>query len=275
MTYIIAEIGINHNGSLDLAKELIEKAAEAGADCVKFQKRTLPSCVPKDQRNLSKSTPWGEMTYLEYKRRLEFGPDEYTEIARFARDCHIAWSASVWDIKAADFIRGYEVPFLKIPSAKLTDLHLSNHLVQNSTGKIVLSTGMSTWKEVVTASSLIPWKRLTLLHCVSTYPSEPEEVNLRAMQTLRENFPGARIGYSGHERGTQITLAALAMGAEVVERHITLDRTMWGTDQAASLEPHAFAKMVRDIRIIEQAMGDGVKRLHPREIPIRKKLRGE
>lgn len=274
--YVVAEVGINHNGSLNTALQMMELAKDAGADCVKFQKRTLPDAIPLSQRERLVSTPWGEVTYLDYKRRLEFDWTQYLAISTCASRLGIAWTVSVWDPGAAEFMQQFPgVPFLKIPSAKITDLPTIRKAAEVHKS-LVLSTGMSTLEEVTQAvqvASQASEKKPVLLHCVSTYPAEPAEVNLRVIRLLKHTF-NCEVGYSGHERGTQITLAAVAMGATFIERHFTLDRTMWGTDQAASLEPHAFRNMVRDIRIIEEAMGDVTKAVQEREIPIRAKLRG-
>lgn len=268
---IVAEIGINHNGDLEIAKQLIDAAKGAGCDAVKFQKRTPESCVPPDQRNLMRETPWGTMTYLDYRRRIEFGTDEYREIDRYCRERKITWFASVWDQPSVDFMESFQPPCYKIPSAALTNHDLLRHV--RSTGRLViLSTGMSSMDEIRSAVRVLDLANLIVMHSTSAYPCKPEELNLRMIQTLRQEF-NCPIGYSGHEVGLQTTYAAVVLGACLVERHITLDRAMWGSDQAASVEPHGMARLVRDIRVIEKALGDGVKRVYPSELPAMKRLR--
>lgn len=268
---IIAEIGINHNGSLATALELIDIAARAGCDAVKFQKRTPNVCVPVAQQATRRDTPWGEMSYLEYKERTEFWGEEYAAIDSRCAELGIWWFASPWDVQSVEFLERFEVPAHKIASASLTDDQLLRAVA--STGKLTyLSTGMSTIEEIDRAVDLLGTSNLVLFHTNSTYPCDPSEVNLNTMATLRERY-GVPVGYSGHERGLQVSLAAVAMGAVAVERHITLDRTMWGSDHAASLEPHGLETLVRDIRIIESSLGDGVKRVYPGEEEPRRRLR--
>lgn len=270
-TFIIAEIGINHNGDLGIAKRLIDAAIAAGCDAVKFQKRTPELCVPPEQREVVRETPWGLMTYLEYRHRVEFGYDEYREIDAHCRERGIVWFASCWDEPSVDFIEQFDPVCYKIASASLTDDALLRHI--NAKGRpMILSTGMSTMEEIRHAVSLLDPDRLLIAHSTSSYPCKPEELNLRMIQTLQQEFD-CLIGYSGHEVGLQTTLAAVVLGACFVERHITLDRAIWGSDQAASVEPHGFARLVRDIRVIEVAMGDGVKRVYESEMPTHNKLR--
>jgi len=270
-TLIIAEIGINHNGDLNIAKQLIDAAVEAGCDAVKFQKRTPEVCVPPEHRDMLRETPWGLITYLEYRRRLEFGEDEYREIDRYCMERGILWFASCWDIPSVDFIEQFDPVCYKIPSAMLTDDDLLRYI--NSKGRpMILSTGMSTMEEIKHAVSLLTQDRLLIAHCTSSYPCNPEELNLCVIQTLQREFD-CPIGYSGHEVGLQTTIAAVVLGACFIERHITLDRAMWGSDQAASVEPHGFARLVRDIRVIEVALGDGVKRVYESELPALSRLR--
>jgi N-acetylneuraminate synthase len=269
--YIIAEIGGNHNGSLATAFELIKAAKSAGCDAVKFQCRTPDLAVPPEQRDVPKETPWGTMPYIEYRKRMEFGHDEYSEIDTFCKGEDIQWFASVWDVQAVKFMAQYTMPYVKIPSAKLTD-HRLLRLASLDGPPTVLSTGMSTIEEITTAVRIL-WDPV-ILHCTSTYPCPLDELNLRCIPTLQAAFPEHRIGYSGHERGLAPTLAAVALGATMVERHITLDRTMWGTDQAASVEPRGFQRLVKDIRGIEAAMGDGVKKVESGEMEPMKRLRG-
>ncbi|MET0672518.1 MAG: N-acetylneuraminate synthase family protein [Microbacterium pygmaeum] len=270
--YLIAEIGLNHNGDVDLAKKLIDVAADAGADAVKFQKRTPEISTPAHMRDVPRETPWGTMSYLEYRYRVEFDRDQYIEIADHALLRGLEWFASPWDVPSVAFLEDINVAAHKVASASLTDTELLEAL--RDTGKpIILSTGMSTMEQIDTAIGVLGSDRLVLMHATSTYPMEPEEANLRMIPTLRDRFPGVPVGYSGHERGLQISLAAVALGAVAVERHITLDRTMWGSDHAASLEPAGLQHLVRDIRIVETALGDGVKRVFPGELAPLAKLR--
>ncbi len=269
--YIVAEIGINHNGDLDIARKLIDAAIFAGCDAVKFQKRTPELCVPQAQRDVVRETPWGIMTYLEYRHKVEFGHAEYTEIDCYCREKNLSWFVSCWDEASVDFIEQFEPICHKISSPSLTDDKLLHHI--NATGRpVILSTGMSTMEEIHHAVSLLDYDRLIITHSTSTYPCRPEELNLRMIQTLKQKFD-CLVGYSGHEVGLQTSYVPVVLGACYTERHITLDRAMWGSDQATSVEPHGFARLVRDIRVIEKALGDGVKRVYPGEIPIRKKLR--
>jgi N-acetylneuraminate synthase len=269
--YVTAEIGINHNGDLEIAKTLIDAAALAGCDAVKFQKRTPELCVPPDQRDIPRETPWGLMSYMEYRRRMEFGQAQYAEIDRYCREKRIQWYASCWDAPSVDFIEQFDPPCHKVASALLTDNALLRHL--NATGRpVILSTGMSTMEQIRGGASLIARDRLLIAHSTSSYPCSPKELNLRMIGTLRSEFD-CPIGYSGHEVGLQTTYAAVVLGACFVERHITLDRAMWGSDQAASVEPPGFLRLVRDIRTIEGAFGDGVKRVYESELPIMRRLR--
>jgi len=270
--YVIGEIGLNHNGSVDLAKKLIDVAADAGAQAVKFQKRTPAISTPEHMKNVMRETPWGEMTYLEYRYRVEFDREQYIEIGDHATLRGLDWFASPWDVPAVEFLEGLNVVAHKVASASVTDLELLAALA--ATGKpVILSTGMSTMEQIDAAVEVLGTDNLVILHATSTYPLPPEEANIRMIATLRAAYPGIPIGYSGHERGLQISLAAIALGATAVERHITLDRAMWGSDHAASLEPTGFEHLVRDIRVIEQAMGDGVKQVFPGELAPMAKLR--
>jgi N-acetylneuraminate synthase len=269
--YIIAEIGINHNGDLGIAKKLIDAAVLAGCDAVKFQKRTPELCVPPEQRNLMRETPWGAMTYMQYRERVEFGFPEYSEIDRYCREKHIQWFASPWDAPSVDFLAKFDAVCYKIASASLTDHELVKHV--NAKGKpVILSTGMSTIEQVRAGVALVDRSRLILTHTTSTYPCKPEELNLRVIPSLRQEF-GVPVGYSGHEVGLQTTYAAVVLGACVIERHLTLDRAMWGSDHAASVEPSGFMRLVRDVRTIESAFGDGQKRVFESEKPVIKRLR--
>jgi N-acetylneuraminate synthase len=270
--YVIAEIGLNHNGDVEIAKQLIDVAANAGAQAVKFQKRTPEISTPEHMKNTPRETPWGTMTYLEYRYRVEFSHDQYIEIGDYATLRGLDWFASPWDVPSVAFLEDLNVVAHKVASASVTDIELLAALA--ATGKpIILSTGMSTMEQIDTAVDILGTSKLIVLHATSTYPLPPEEANLRMITTLADRFAGVPIGYSGHERGLQISLAAVALGAVVVERHITLDRTMWGSDHAASLEPTGLEHLVRDIRIITEALGDGVKTIFPGELAPLAKLR--
>ena len=270
--YITGEIGINHNGELSNAFALIDQAAAAGCDAVKFQKRTPEVCTPRDQWDIERDTPWGRMTYIDYRHRVEFGATEYAAIDDYARQRGIAWFASPWDVESVDFLEEFDVPAHKVASASLTDDELLRRL--RATGRtIILSTGMSTPKQIRHAVEVLGSDNIVLCHATSTYPAKPSELNLRMIHTLQADFPNVPIGYSGHEVGLQTTLAAVALGATFVERHITLDRAMWGSDQAASVEPPGLQRLVRDIRTISESLGDGVKRIYEGELTAMRKLR--
>lgn len=268
--FVIGEIGINHNGDPGLAKKLIAAASLADCEAVKFQKRTVDVVYTAEELAKPRETPFGT-TNGELKRALEFGEDEYRDIDRYCKDHDIFWMASCWDEASVDFIEQFEPPCYKVASASLTDDDLLQH--HRATGRpIILSTGMSSIQEIDHAVEVLGTDKLIILHCTSTYPSKPEELNLRAIPVLKERY-GVPVGYSGHEVGLQTSVAAVTLGACCVERHITLDRAMWGSDQAASVEPQGIARLVRDIRVVEKAMGDGVKQVYESEIPIRTKLR--
>ncbi|MBE2278992.1 MAG: N-acetylneuraminate synthase family protein [Ignavibacteriaceae bacterium] len=270
--FVIAEIGINHNGSVEIAKKLIDGAVFSGCDAVKFQKRTPEICVPKDQWNIERDTPWGRMTYIDYRHRMEFTAEQYKEITEYALSKGIVWFASCWDEEAVDFMEQFNPPLYKIASACITDKPLLlKHKALNK--PVMISTGMSTMEEIEGAVETLGTDNLLIAHATSTYPCKPEELNLKMIQTLMNKFPGVPIGYSGHEVGLAPTWAAVALGSCFVERHITLDRAMWGTDQAASVEVGGFMKLVTNIRDIEQSLGDGVKRVYESEMSSRKKLR--
>ncbi|TCD48464.1 N-acetylneuraminate synthase family protein [Chlorobium sp. N1] len=270
--FIIAEIGINHNGSLETAKKLIEGAAEAGCDAVKFQKRTPDLCVPESQRDIERDTPWGRMSYIDYRYRVEFGVEEYREIDRFCREQGILWFASCWDEEAVDFMEAFEPPCYKAASASLTDLPLLKKT--RDTGRpLIVSTGMSTMEEIETAIAALGRENLLIAHTNSTYPCPVEELNLRMIESLKALYPEVPIGYSGHETGLATTWAAVALGATFIERHVTLDRAMWGSDQAASVEMGGLERLVSNTREIEKAMGDGIKRVYEGEAAARRKLR--
>ncbi len=270
--YVIAEIGLNHNGDVEIAKQLIDVAADSGAQAVKFQKRTPEISTPEHMKNTPRDTPWGQMTYLEYRYRVEFDRDQYVEIGDYANVRGLDWFASPWDEPSVDFLEDLNVVAHKVASASVTDSGLLRRLA--ATGKpIILSTGMSTLEQIDAAVQILGTDNLVMLHATSTYPLPPEEANIRMIPVLRERYAGVPIGYSGHERGLQISIAAVALGAVAVERHITLDRTRWGSDHAASLEPTGFEHLVRDIRIVGEALGDGVKRVFPGEEAPLAKLR--
>jgi N-acetylneuraminate synthase len=275
--YIIAEIGINHNGSIDVAKQLIDIAHVAGCDAVKFQKRNPDVCVPEHQKSVMRETPWGKMTYLEYKYKVEFGDSEYNEIDQYCKQKGIDWSASPWDLDSLDFLNKYNLSFIKIPSALLNNLDLISESAKTAK-KLILSTGMSTIEEVDSAVEAIKASNsncdFALLHCNSSYPAPNEDLNLRCIKTLQDRY-NCEVGYSGHEFGLTTSIASLCMGATIIERHITLDRTMWGTDQMCSVEPQGLIKLVRGVKELNQALGDGVKRVTETELPIKDKLRKE
>jgi N-acetylneuraminate synthase len=270
-SFIVAEIGINHNGDLNIAKRLIDAAILSGCDAVKFQKRTPELCVPPEQRNVMRETPWGIISYMDYRRKVEFGEREYAEIDAYCREREILWFASPWDVPSVDFLERLNPVCHKVASACITNLELLHRLAE--TGRpVILSTGMSTMDQIRSAVASLDRERLILMQSTSTYPCKPDELNLRAIETLKAEF-GVPVGYSGHEVGLQTTYAAVVLGACLVERHITLDRAMWGSDHAASIEPSGFMRLVRDIRVIEAALGDGKKRVYDSEIPVMKKLR--
>jgi N-acetylneuraminate synthase len=268
--FVVAEIGINHNGDVDLAKRLIDAAVDSGADAVKFQKRTVDVVYTPEELSRPRESPFGE-TNGDLKRGLEFGEQEYAAIDAYCRERGILWFASAWDEASVDFVEAFDPPCWKIASASLTDDELLRH--HRATGRpIVASTGMSTIEQIDHAVEVLGDGELVLLHTTSTYPSAIDELNLSVIDSLRERY-GVPVGYSGHEVGLAPSVAAAAMGAVMVERHLTLDRASWGSDQAASVEPQGFARMVRDIRTVESAKGDGVKRVYDSERPIIEKLR--
>jgi N-acetylneuraminate synthase len=270
--YVIAEIGINHNGSLDLARRLIDGAALAGCDAVKFQKRTPELAVPREQWDVVRETPWGTMSYIDYKRRIEFGQREYEAIARHCRARGIAWFASCWDEEAVAFMERFDPPCHKVASAVLTDTELLR-LMRRGGRPMILSTGMSTIEEIDEAVAAVGRRDLCIAHTTSAYPCPVEDLNLRMLHSLMARYRECPIGYSGHETGLAPTWAAVALGAMFVERHITVDRAMWGTDQAASVELPGLWRMVAHIRDVERALGDGVKRVTAAELAAARKLR--
>jgi N-acetylneuraminate synthase len=269
--YVVAEVGINHNGDIENAKKLITAAYHAGVDAVKFQKRTPELCVPLDQRAQMRETPWGYISYLNYRYKVEFDDAQYREIDQFSRQTGITWFASVWDEPSVDFLEPFNTVAYKVPSASLTDHALLRHL--RKTGRpIILSTGMSTMQQIHTAVNVLGQDNLIITHATSAYPCDPSELNLKVLETLRQEFQ-CPIGYSGHEVGLVTTAVAVAFGACMVERHITLDRALWGGDQAASVEPQGFEHLVKYIHVTSKAVGDGVKRIYDSEKPSLKKLR--
>jgi sialic acid synthase SpsE len=269
--YVIAEIGINHNGDLGVAKQLIQMSAEAGCDAVKFQKRTPELCVPLDQRNVMRETPWGQMTYMDYRYRVEFDEKQYQELADFAAKFNVHLFASPWDVESVDFLVKMKHPVIKIPSASITDIELLEKIA--STGlPVIMSTGMSTMDQIDNAVSVLNKENLLIAHSTSAYPCDPAELNLKMIPVLQDRYQ-VPIGYSGHETGLQTTVAAVTLGACFVERHVTLDRAMWGSDQSASVEPPGVQRLVRDIRTVESALGDGVKKVYESELKPMSRLR--
>jgi N-acetylneuraminate synthase len=270
-TFIVGEIGINHNGDLDIAKQLIDVAKWAGIDAVKFQKRTPELCVPEDQKSKMRETPWGYISYLDYRYKVEFGKDEYQEIDRYCKEKGVMWFASPWDEQAVDFLEEFDPVCYKIASASLTDKILLERL-KNSGRPLILSTGMSTMQEIEDTIDYLGTDNLILTHATSSYPCNPEELNLKMIRSLRQKFD-VPVGYSGHEVGLMTSAVAVAMGACFIERHITVDRALWGSDQAASVEPGGLQKLVKYTRVVEKAMGDGIKKVYESEESSRQKLR--
>ena len=275
MPYLIAEIGINHNGDMQIAKKLIDAANATGWNAVKFQKREPDISVPEAQKSVMRETPWGRITYLDYKKHIEFGKKEYDYIDAYCREKPINWSASPWDIPSLEFLLEYEIPFIKIASASITDDELLSRAALS--GKtIIMSTGMSTLEEIDRAVSILEKKsdgNYILMHTNSAYPAKDEELNLRMIETLKNRYD-CLVGYSGHEQNLEGTVIACALGARVIERHITLDHDMWGTDQAASLTVHAMDMLRRRIEVVFKTLGTGEKTLCENELKVRKKLRG-
>ncbi len=270
-TFIIAEIGINHNGDIEIAKELIKGSAQAGAQAVKFQKRTLSAVYTEEFLDSPRESPWGT-TQREQKEGLEFDKAEYDEIAEFCQSIGIEWFASAWDPEAQQFLRQYNLKYNKIASAMLADEDFLR-LVSEEKRYTFISTGMSTIDEIAAAAAIFREAKcpFELMHCNSSYPADKAEVNIKAIHTLRDQF-GVEVGYSGHEQGRVVSLAAAAIGASSIERHVTLDRAMYGSDQAASINLRELSALCDDIRTVERAMGDGVKRITAAEMEIRKKL---
>ena len=270
--FIIAEIGINHNGDIQNALKLIESSKLAGCDAVKFQKRTPKIATPKSSWNIMRETPWGRMKYIDYKNKIEFGKKEYDIIDKFCKKINILWTASCWDIPSVKFIERYKVKFHKVPSACITDLDLLKEL-KKTNKPIIISTGMSTEKQIQKAVKIVSQKNLSILHCNSSYPAQNHQLNLKYIEKLKATYKKSVIGYSGHEMNLSSSVAAVVLGAKIIERHITLDKSMWGTDQQASIEPIGFARLIRDVRNVENSLGKPVKIVYPEEKIIMSKLR--
>ena len=272
-TYIIAEIGINHNADMEIAKRLIDIAKSSGCDAVKFQKRNPDICVPEHQKSVMRDTPWGRMTYLDYKYKIEFEKEEYDIIDEYCKSRNIDWSASPWDLDSLNFLSQYDIPFIKIPSALLTYDELLLQCCKTGK-KVILSTGMSTEKEIDHAVKILKDNAtdFAILHCNSSYPAPLDELNLSYIKVLKEKY-GCQVGYSGHEFRLGTTVASIYLGAEILERHITLDRTMWGSDHMSSVEPQGLIKLVKGVRELEECYGDGIKKITAEEERMKKKLR--
>jgi N-acetylneuraminate synthase len=272
--YLIAEIGINHNGDINIAKKLIDATNACSWDCAKFQKRNPEVCVPDHQKEIERDTPWGKMTYLDYKYKVEFEKNEYNIINEYCRDKHLPWTVSVWDLDSLSFIKNYKVPFIKIPSAHITNKKLLNEAAKSEI-PIILSTGISTWEIIDTAVEILVKgnAEFAILQCNSTYPAPYNEINLKVIPAMKERY-GCVIGYSGHEYGLEPSVAAVVMGAQIIERHITLDHNMWGTDQKSSLEINAMDLLKKRVKAVVQALGKPEKIITESEKPILKKLRG-
>ena len=270
--YLIAEIGINHNGDVENVFKLIDAAVDAKFDAVKFQKRTPRICVPRDQWDVERDTPWGVMSYIDYREKTELGIDEFKAIDSYAREKGITWFASCWDEPSVDFMEEFDTPCHKIPSALVTKDDLLRKIA--STGRpVLMSTGMSTMTQIRHAVEILDSDNFMLAHCTSSYPASYDELNLRMIHTLADEF-NCPVGYSGQEVGLATSTAAVALGATFIERHVTLSRAMWGSDQAVSVEPQGMVRLARDIRLIERALGDGVKKVYDSELPMIAKLRG-
>jgi len=272
--YFIGEIGINHNGDIQIAKRLIDGAFACQWDCVKFQKRNPDVCVPEHQKSVMRDTPWGRMSYLEYKYKVEFGKNEYDLINDYSKQKPIDWATSVWDLDSLEFMQQYDVPFFKIPSALITDNELVSETAKTQI-PMIISTGMSTIEEVDNTVNLIMKEGVNpvIMHCNSSYPTPKNELNLRVIETFKNRYNSV-IGYSGHEEDLEATVIAVSMGAMVIERHITLDHNMWGTDQKSSLEIMGMDKLLKRCNEVQNMLGSFEKVVTNSEIPIRKKLRG-
>ena len=273
MVYVIAEIGINHNGDINLALNMIKQAHRAGAHCVKFQKRNPEICVPDSQKNNIKIFKGEEMTYLEYKQKIEFGKEEYDKINELCHSLNIDWTVSVWDIDSVNFMRQYlnDIPFIKVPSACVTDIELLKKIDELGI-PVVMSTGMSTMEEIDLAVNILS-NLIALMHCNSSYPAANNELDLNVIKTFKNWYPHLMMGYSGHEIGYFPTLISIACGAEWIERHFTTDKTMEGTDQKCSLEPHEFSAMVSGILDTQIILGLPYVKVYPSEEKVKQKLR--
>ena len=273
--YLIAEIGINHNGDMDIAKKLIDATNACGWDCVKFQKRDPDLCVPEHQKQVSKETPWGVMSYINYKHKIEFQQKEYEIIDAYCQQKPIDWTASVWDVKSLEFVLQFDVPFIKIPSAHFTNKKLIEAIAVKDQ-YYILSTGMTNWDMIDEIVNILEQKktRFALLHCNSTYPAPSDELNLSVIPEMKKRY-GCIIGYSGHEYDLEPSILAMALGAEIIERHITLDHRMWGTDQSSSLEVHAMDLLKKRLRDINQMLGKPEKIITASEKIALTKLRGK
>ena len=271
--FVIAEAGINHNGDLSLAKKLIDIAHRAGCNAVKFQKRNPDICVPESMKTKLRETPWGMMPYLEYKKRIEFGDIEYSEIDSYCKELGILWSASAWDIESLDFLENYNLPFNKIASAMSTNTEFISAVARQ--GKpTYASVGMCSWEEIDKLVQIFKQSNtdLTLMHTISNYPAENKDLNLKMIRTIFERY-NLPVGYSGHEASISPSIVAAALGAVAIERHITVNRSMWGTDHSASLEFAGISQLVGAIRKVPEVMGDGEKKVVPGEAEIAKKMR--
>jgi len=271
--YLIGEIGINHNGDLQIAKKLMDAVHASSWDCAKFQKRNPDISVPVKQKSIERGTPWGRMTYIDYKHRIEFGKDEYDNIDKYCKEKPMSWSMSIWDLDSLEFSLQYNLPFLKIPSAMVTDHELLKSAAQTGM-PILMSTGMSTLREVDNAVELLEnhAKSYAIMHCNSSYPSKPNDLNLKVIPMLKERY-GCIVGYSGHEYDLEPTVIAIVLGAKIIERHITLSHDMWGTDQKASLEVHAMDLLAKRIKSVENILGNSEKVVTESEKKVRDKLR--
>ena len=275
-TYIIGEVGINHNGETDIAKRIIDIAVDAGCNAVKFQKRNPDKCVPEHQKNVMRDTPWGSMTYLEYKHKIEFKLDQYKEIDEYCRSKNIDWFASAWDLDSQEFLQQFNLKYNKVASAMITNIPLLNKIAEEGK-KTFISTGMSSEQEIDEAIKVFELLNCpySLMVCTSTYPCAPEECNIMRVKTFKDKYKNSKgIGYSSHSTGILAPSLAVAFGAEIIEVHITSNRTMYGTDQAASLEPHGLELLCRDLRNVKKMLGDGQIKMFDSEILIKKKLRG-
>ena len=272
--YLIAEIGINHNGDINIAKKLIDATNACGWHCAKFQKRNPDVCVPENQKLVKRNTPWGEMTYLDYKYKIEFGEQEYIQIDNYCREKPLSWSVSVWDIDSLEFTNNFNLPFIKIPSAKITNIELLRESAKLNI-PIIISTGMSTWKIVDSAVEILEQGNAdyAILHCNSTYPAPHKELNLNIIPAMKDRY-NCVIGYSGHEHDLEPSVLAVALGAEILERHVTLDHNMWGTDQNSSLEVHAMDLLKKRLKGVKSMIGDKDKKITDSEKLVMKKLRG-